>query len=103
MMAVDLKKYSNQLSFLCAAYSVKRLELFGSATRQDFDKDTSDLDFLIEFTESHPKGAFDRYFAFKEALEDLFQRPIDLVEIKAISNPYFRQAVEQEKVLVYGT
>jgi predicted nucleotidyltransferase len=38
----------------------------------------------------------------KEALEQLFQRPVDLVEVKAIKNPYFRQAVEQEKVLVYG-
>lgn len=102
-MSQNLAGYSDQLSKLCAIYGVKRLELFGSASRSDFDEHGSDLDFLVEFDEGGSTGAFDRYFGFKEALEQLFQRPVDLVEVKAIKNPYFRQAVEQDKVLVYGT
>ena len=80
-MNLNLTDYADKLSKLCAAYGVKRLELFGSASRR----------------------AFDRYFGLKEDLERLFQRPVDLVERKAIKNPYFRQAIEQDKVLVYGT
>ncbi len=102
-MSLNLAEYSDKLSNLCTIYGVKRLELFGSALRSDFDQENSDLDFLIEFAESHSAGAFDRYFGFKEGLEQLFQRPVDLVEIKAIKNPYFRQAIERDKVLVYGT
>ncbi|MFQ5614711.1 MAG: nucleotidyltransferase family protein [Anaerolineae bacterium] len=49
----------------------------------------SDLDFLVEFADFYALGAFDRYFGLKEDLEQLFQRPVDLVEVKAIRNPYF--------------
>ncbi|MCB0208406.1 MAG: nucleotidyltransferase domain-containing protein [Anaerolineae bacterium] len=102
-MNLNLADYSDQLSNLCILYGVKRLEIFGSASRDDFDLEKSDLDFLVEFEEMHSSGAFDRYFGLKEALEQLFHRPIDLVEVKAIKNPYFRQSVEQDKVLVYGS
>jgi len=102
-MNLNLADYSDELSNLCAIYGVKRLELFGSASRSDFNWESSDLDFLVEFAESHSTGAFDRYFGLKEDLERLFQRPVDLVEIKAIKNPYFRQAIERDKVLLYGT
>ncbi|MEW6404826.1 MAG: nucleotidyltransferase domain-containing protein [Chloroflexota bacterium] len=102
-MSLDLAGYSEELLKLCTIYGVDRLELFGSALRSDFDPEASDLDFLIDFSDSHPLGAFDRYFGLKEELERLFQRPVDLIEMKAIKNPYFRQAVEQDRVLVYGT
>jgi predicted nucleotidyltransferase len=102
-MTLDLARYADELSYLCDEYGVKRLELFGSATRKNFDFDDSDLDFLVDFEETHPMGAFDRYFGLKEALERLFQRPVDLVVVKAIKNPYFRQAIEKDKVLIYGT
>lgn len=80
-----------------------RLELFGSVSRGDFHLEESDLDFLVDFVDSHPLGAFDRYFGLKEDLERLFQRSVDLVEVRAIKNPYFRQVVEKDKVLVYET
>lgn len=103
MMSLNISEYSKELSNLCATYAVKRLELFGSALRPDFDLEYSDLDFLVEFADTHSLGPFDRYFGLKEALEQLFQRPVDLVEVKAIKNPYFREAVEKDKVLLYGT
>lgn len=102
-MSLDISHYSDELLKLCADYGVDRLELFGSALRSDFDLEKSDLDFLIVFSDSHPQGVFDRYFGLKEELERLFQRRVDLVEMRAIKNPYFRQAVEQARVLVYGT
>jgi predicted nucleotidyltransferase len=101
-MNVRLADYSDELSKLCTHYGVKRLELFGSGSREDFDLEKSDLDLLVEFADSKPEGAFDRYFGLKEDLERLFRRPVDLVETQAITNPYFRQAVQQDRVLVYA-
>jgi predicted nucleotidyltransferase len=90
------------LAELCVRYGVSRLELFGSGSRADFDVETSDLDLLVEFADPRPEGAFDRYFGLKGELERVFQRRVDLVEARAIRNPYFRQAIEQDKVLVYA-
>jgi predicted nucleotidyltransferase len=101
-MKLNLSDYADELSNLCTTYGVKSLELFGSASRNGFDLEVSDLDFVVEFADDHTIGAFDRYFGLKEDLERLFQRPVDLVEVKAIKNPYFRQAIEQDKVLIYG-
>jgi predicted nucleotidyltransferase len=102
-MNLNLSKYEDELSNLCTVYGVKCLELFGSASRDDFDLEESDLDFLVEYADSHTTmGAFDRYFGLKEDLEQLFQRPVDLVEVKVIKNPYFRQATEQDNVLMAG-
>ena len=102
-MTLEINAYMSKLSELCARYGVNRLEVFGSAARGNFDPKHSDVDFLVDFAEKHPLGAFERYFGLKEALEQLFQRPVDLVEEKAIRNPYFHQAIAQDKVLVYGT
>ncbi len=102
-MSLNLFNYADELENLCDVYGVNQLELFGSASRSDFDPEDSDLDFLVEFSNTHALGASDRYFGLKEDLERLFQRPVDLVEVQAIKNPYFRQAIEQDKVLLYVT
>jgi predicted nucleotidyltransferase len=102
-MSFDVSDYRSELEELCIAFGVRRLELFGSASRADFDLAHSDVDFLVEFAEIHPLGAFDRYFGLKEGLERLFQRTVDLVEEKAIRNPYFRQAIDRDRMVVYGS
>ena len=87
---------------LCRRYSVRRLELFGSAATGDYRTGSSDLDFLVEFDpllrESYP----DTYFGLLEDLEEFLGRPVDLVVSKAIKNPYFRRSVEATKVLIYA-
>ena len=44
-----IDKYREALITLCRRFHVRRLELFGSATRKDFDTQRSDLDFLVDF------------------------------------------------------
>jgi predicted nucleotidyltransferase len=39
---------------------------------------------------------------FKEELEQLFKRPVDLVEEKTVKNPILRRSIEQSKKLIYG-
>lgn len=87
---------------LCTQYRVRRLELFGSATGERFDPDTSDLDFLVEFQALSPREHADAFFGLMEELQKMFGRPVDLVELRAIRNPYFRQAVEQTRTLLYA-
>jgi predicted nucleotidyltransferase len=102
-MELDMDDYVGKLGQLCTTFGVRRLELFGFASRSDFDLAHSDVDFLVVFEEIHPLGAFDRYFGLKEGLEQLFERSVDLVEEKAIKNPYFRQAIDRDRVVVYGS
>lgn len=88
---------------LCAKYRVRRLELFGSAASEDnFDPETSDLDFLVEF---HPlkRGEYaDTYFGLLEELNQLFGSQVDLVMVGAITNPYFKESINKNKVLLYA-
>lgn len=91
-----------ELERLCRKYHVRRIDLFGSATTSDFDPASSDLDFLVTFEEL-PLGAYaDTYFGLLEDLQKLFQRHVDLVVESAIQNPYFRQAVDASRTLVYA-
>jgi uncharacterized protein len=68
-----------ELDELCRRFQVKRMELFGSAARGDFDPERSDLDFFVEFERLPPAKYMDAYFSLKEALELMFGRPVDLV------------------------
>ena len=83
-------------------YAVRRLDLIGSALRDDFDPSRSDVDFVVEFAESDPKtptmNPADRYFGLLLDLEDLLGRPVDLVSYRAIRNPHFRKAVDSPRV-----
>ena len=101
-MQSQIESRREQIAELCREYRVKQLEVFGSALRDDFDAQHSDLDFLVEF-ERLPAGEYAKtYFGLMEALENLFQRKIDLVVASAIKNPYFRAGVERNKALLYA-
>jgi uncharacterized protein len=91
-----------ELASLCREFHVRRLALFGSAASGAFHADHSDLDFLVEFQTLAPGDYATAFFGFKEALERLFKRPVDLVVPSAIRNPYFRQSVEQSTSLLYA-
>lgn len=92
----------DRLEALCRRFGVKRLELFGSASDGRFDGEGSDLDFLVVFDPSVADSRADRYFGLLEALESLFSRKVDLVELEAIRNPYFRESIERSRTLLYA-
>ena len=81
---------------MCQRHGVARHALFGSALRDDFDPDTSDLD-LVEFSSMSPSEHAGAYFGLLEDLEDLFARRVDLVEIGAVRNPYLRGEIEEHQ------
>lgn len=93
---------AERIAALCRAHGVRRLEVFGSAVRGDFDAARSDLDFLVEFEPGPRQGFRDRYFLLWDDLESLFGRSIDLVEVGAVSNPVIAASIDREKVPVYA-
>ncbi len=96
-----IAQHSEQLTEICRRHHVKRLELFGSAAGGDFNHQTSDIDFLVDYHPFRGPGKADAYFGLLEDLQELFDRPVDLVVDRAIENPYFRKSVDSSKVPVY--
>jgi uncharacterized protein len=97
-----INKHIDQVAALCRRTGARRLRLFGSAVREDFESESSDLDFVVEFDALAPAKYADSYFALKEGLEMLFGRRVDLVTAGSIRNPYFRERVEAESQTVYA-
>ena len=101
-MEHSIEQNREQVAELCRQYRVQRLAVFGSALREDFDPERSDLDFLVEF-KSLPTGAYaNTYFGLIEALEQLFERRVDLVEAGAVRNPYIRREIEAHQETLYA-
>ena len=96
---VDLK--TEQLKQLCKKYNVKELYLFGSATTDNFSED-SDLDFIVKFDRQGFEGAFDQFIDFKQELEQIYGRSVDLYHLKKFRNSIFQQEVERSKKLLYA-
>ncbi len=97
-----LNTHQGKLQSLCEKYHVRRLEVFGSAVREDFDPQHSDLDLLVEIDLLKSKSYFDDYFGLREALESLLKRPVDLLSIEALENPYFIERIAQERDVLYA-
>jgi predicted nucleotidyltransferase len=90
-----------EIQGLCQRYGVARLGLFGSAVREDFDHETSDLDFVVSFLPKSPSLLFDRYFGLKEELEELFGREVDLLMEGAMKSPHLIESVGKSHVPLY--
>ncbi len=88
---------------LCKIYKVKSLYVFGSILTPRFNSE-SDIDLLVKFKkDAIPLEKYaDNYFDLQFALENLFNRKVDLVCDDAIKNRYFREEVDSKKQLVYG-
>lgn len=86
---------------LCSRHKVRRLFAFGSVLTESFKKD-SDVDLVVDFQDVDLHEYADNYFDLKESLENLFKRNVDLLEEKAIKNPYLKQSIDSSKQLVYG-
>ena len=101
-MIDEIELHREELHELCRRFHVRRLDLFGSAARGDFDPERSDIDFLVEFDREHPEVlTFETYFGLKEALEALLGRPVDLVEPGAVRNPYLKASIEGSREPVF--
>ncbi len=101
-MQASIAMHLEEVTALCARFRVRRLDLFGSAARQDFDPSQSDIDLLVEFEPGGQLRALDQYFGLKEAFEALLGRPVDLVVASAVRNPYIRESIERSRETLYA-
>lgn len=88
---------------LCRKHKVKSLAVFGSILTDRFN-DQSDVDLLVDFQQLDP-DEFDyvtNYFDFRDALEQLFSRKVDLIEYGGLRNKYFIASVNRTKQMIYG-
>lgn len=90
-----------RLTELCIKYSATRLGAFGSVLGEDF-KPESDIDLIVEFGHTETFSPLKQYFGFLEELESMYGRRVDLVERKAIRNPYFRESILIQEVEIFA-
>jgi uncharacterized protein len=91
----------DKIRSLCSKHKVLQLFVFGSVLTDRFNAD-SDIDFLVDFSGVELYDYADNYFNFKFSLESLLKREIDLLEDKAVRNPFLRETIDTSKKLVYG-
>jgi predicted nucleotidyltransferase len=96
-----IETYKDQIQRLCRNHNVKSLYSFGSVHTTKFSEE-SDVDLMVDFDTSDPIEYTDNYFNLKFELERILNRSIDLLENKAIKNPFLRESIDKSKVLIYG-
>jgi predicted nucleotidyltransferase len=96
-----LDDYKSNVIELCKINKVKSLYIFGSILTDKFGKD-SDIDLIVDIDSNDPFEYANNYFNLKFALQDLLERKIDLLEHKAIKNPFIRKNIENTKKLLYA-
>jgi hypothetical protein len=97
-----IEKHKVLIDQVCRKYKVEKLYVFGSFATHEFNKE-SDIDFLISFMKDITIEEYaENYFILHYWLEELFQRPIDLITENSLSNPYFIESVNRNKKLIYA-
>ena len=89
------------IHYLCENHGVDKLYLFGSILGSSFNE-KSDIDFLVRFKNIELLKYADNYFDLKFSLENLLNRHVDLLEEQSLKNPFFLDAINESKKLIYG-
>jgi uncharacterized protein len=101
-MHQSISQHQKEIANICIRYGVRKLEVFGSAARgKDFDQDSSDADFLVEFHPHGELGPLEEFFGLREALAKIIGRHVDLVEPGAVRNPYVLAQINQARETVF--
>jgi uncharacterized protein len=101
MIVTLLDTHIGDIRRLCSNHKVKQLYAFGSVLTNKFNNE-SDVDLVVDFDPIDISLYADNYFDFKFSLQKILNRPIDLLEEKAIKNPYFKQNLNLQRQLIYG-
>lgn len=92
--------YMERITELCRMHKVRSLHAFGSAVKGGVHAG-SDVDLLVDIDSKDPIEYGEHYFDLLFALESLFDRPIDLLEKRALSNTYFKAALNAQQRPLY--
>lgn len=96
-----LENKKEELQSICKLMNVKTLYAFGSVVSDRFNE-SSDIDFLLSFpTNLSVEEYMENYFALHYKLREIFDRDIELITERTLSNPYFIESVNETKQLIY--
>jgi len=97
-----IEQRKEELRNICERLKIRRLYAFGSAVTSDKFSENSDIDFLISFDDKiSPEEYSENYFQLQYSLRELFNREIDIITERSLSNPYFIESLNKNKVLIY--
>ncbi|MCC6579299.1 MAG: nucleotidyltransferase domain-containing protein [Phycisphaeraceae bacterium] len=97
-----IAQHRSEIHSICRSHGVRRLELFGSAARDDFDPALSDIDFFVEFLSYDNPAIADHWFGLQEDLQTLLRRRVDLTSLRAAKNPYFLEVANRDRISLYA-
>ena len=98
VVELPIKIHFGKIAAFCRARGIRKLSLFGSVLRDDFNPERSDVDVLAEFQpETQPGWEF---FGWHEDLEPIIGGKVDLHTVNSLSK-YFREEVLREALPVY--
>ncbi len=100
MLPIILNKKQTFIK-LCKKYDIKTMYVFGSATTENFNE-LSDIDILITFNEISISKLQTTFLNSTKSLEKLFDRKVDLLTVRSLTNPVFIKCVEATKQLLYA-
>ena len=95
---IDLSPYNTELFDFCNKNQIKKLSLFGSALREDYDPETSDIDLLVEFIQGMHPSIFG-LAGMEDELSDLLNKKIDLRTKEDLSILFRNQVVDNSKTI----
>jgi predicted nucleotidyltransferase len=97
-----LQDKRDAIAELCARHGVARLDVFGSALRDDYRPGESDVDLLVEFAPMDGYAKAVAYFDLLDDLRGLLGVEVDLVMAGAVKNRYIARDIERTRQLLYA-
>jgi len=101
-MHETLHEHTQAIGELCRKFNVATLDAFGSAVTGEFDERRSDFDFVVAFKHTPIELLSAQYFGFLSALEQLLERPVDLLTERSIANPFLKKSIEDSRIRLYA-
>jgi predicted nucleotidyltransferase len=97
-----INQHKKEISNICQQHHVKELFAFGSVVDSNKFNIESDVDLIVKFSENIPVESYaDLYFDLADQLEVLFDRKVDLMIKKVITNKFLNENIEETKKLIY--
>lgn len=96
-----IERNIGEIKELCVKHKVSNLYVFGSVLTEKFSEN-SDINLMVDFDDMDVFSYADNYFDFKFTLESILNRNVDLLEKKAIKNPFLKKSIDSSKKIIYG-
>jgi predicted nucleotidyltransferase len=98
-MEQEIASHKEAIAQICRSMSVESLLAFGSAPRAPSFAAADSLVFLVQFKPLPSAQYASSYFSLAAELEALLRTPVELVELEAADNPYFKKAVLESRTV----